>query len=303
MTERLLQLTEWMKQCGFAYKEQELMNKHTTFKIGGPCDLMVFPDSDAQIAAVIAKCRELELPWYLIGKGSDLLIADEGLRGVVIKLGERFSAIRVEGDILTCEAGASLASVCHTAYEHGLSGLEFGWGIPGTAGGALFMNAGAYGGEIKDVIIDAEHINGRGEIETLTAEQLELRYRHSFYTDHPECCILRMRFRLIPAEKSEIKAKMDDLMDRRKTKQPLEYPSAGSTFKRPEGYFAAALIEECGLKGRSVGDAEVSKKHSGFIINRGKATCKDVEALIEIVRDEVEKQTGCRLECEVRKLP
>ncbi len=279
------------------------MSKHTTFKIGGPCDLMAFPDAIQQVVDLIGTCRALNLPFYIIGKGSDLLIADNGLSGVVVKLGERFSAIAVEGDTITCEAGASMASVCRVALHHGLSGMEFAWGIPGTIGGGLFMNAGAYGGEMKDVVVSAEHLTPSGELQTVSADALDLRYRHSFYADHPDYCILRLTLKLTLAPQTEIRAKMDDLMARRKDKQPLAYPSAGSTFKRPEGYFAAALIEECGLKGRSVGDAQVSLKHSGFIINRGQATCADVEALIREVQDTVERKTGCRLECEVRKLP
>lgn len=303
MTDRLIGLKEWMAACGCLYREGERLEKHTTFKIGGPCEVMAFPDSAEQIAGLIGYCRREAIPFYLLGKGSDLLVADEGLSGVVVKLGERFSAIQVEGEILTCEAGASLASVCHAAYEKGLSGLEFAWGIPGTAGGALFMNAGAYGGEIKDVLIGVEHLTDRGELESVSAEALSLSYRHSFYTDHPDYCILKLRLQLTPAPKSEIRARMDELMERRKQKQPLEYPSAGSTFKRPPGHFAAALIEEAGLKGRSVGDAQVSEKHSGFIINRGKASCREVEELIAVVKREVAEKTGYALECEVRKLP
>ncbi len=303
MTDRLLRLQDFLNDRQCFWKEREPLEKHTTFKIGGPCDIMAFPSETEQIAAILQECRNQDLPCYILGKGSDLLIADEGLPGVVIKLGERFSRIEVGENEIICEAGASLAAVCRAAYEHGLSGMEFAWGIPGTVGGALFMNAGAYGGEMKDVVVGAEHITDRGDVETVSAEKLQLRYRHSFYADHPGYCITKLYLRLSPAPKETIKEKMYDLMERRKTKQPLEFPSAGSTFKRPEGYFAAALIEQCGLKGRSVGDAQVSEKHSGFIINRGNATCRDVEALIRIVRDEVERQTGCRLECEVIKLP
>lgn len=303
MTDSILLLKDFFEKNGIRFKENELLKRHTTFQIGGPCDFMVFPSTSKQIAAVITECRRLILPLYFLGKGSDLLVSDDGVAGVVLKLGTAFSQIAVRENELECEAGASLAAVCHAAYENGLSGLEFAWGIPGSAGGALFMNAGAYGGEIKDVISCAEHITQEGLTQRLNAGQLALGYRHSFYSEHPEYCITRLRFSLRPAPKAEIKAKMDDLMERRKSKQPLEFASAGSTFKRPPGHYAAALIEQCGLKGRSVGDAQVSEKHSGFLINRGNASCKDVEQLIQIVQEEVEKQTGCRLECEVRKLP
>ncbi len=303
MTDSILLLKDFFEKNGIRFKENELLKRHTTFQIGGPCDFMVFPSTSKQIAAVITECRRLIIPLYFLGKGSDLLVSDDGLPGVVMQLGSSYSKIIVRGNELECEAGASLSAVCYAAYENGLTGLEFAWGIPGSAGGALFMNAGAYGGEIKDVISGAEHITDEGLTEKRSADQLCLSYRHSYYSEHPGCCISKLYFSLKPAPKEGIKAKMDVLMERRKSKQPLEFASAGSTFKRPPGHYAAALIEQCGLKGRSVGDAQVSEKHSGFLINRGNASCKDVEQLIQIVQEEVEKQTGCRLECEVRKLP
>lgn len=303
MSDSFLLLKDILMDHKVPFCENEPLKKHTTFLIGGPCDLMVQPESCDQISVVITACRKLGIPLYFLGRGSDLLVADEGLPGVVLKLGAGFSQITVCGTELICEAGASLSSVCRTAYENGLSGLEFAWGIPGSVGGALFMNAGAYGGEMKDVVSEAWHITPEGASERLSIDQLCLSYRHSFYSEHPGYCITGVRFSLERADKKQIKEKMDDLMQRRKSKQPLEFASAGSTFKRPPGYYAAALIEQCGLKGRSVGDAQVSEKHSGFVINRGTATCKDVEQLIKIVQDEVKRQTGCQLECEVRKLP
>ena len=284
------------------FKEYEPLDRHTTFKIGGKCRFLVLPDTAAQIREIMKKCHELQIPYFVLGKGSNILADDNGYQGVIIKLTDNFSKITVNDTVISCEAGASMAAVCYAAYENGLTGLEFAWGIPGTVGGGLYMNAGAYNGEIKDVVIGAEHITDQFELADFKKENLLLSYRHSAYTDLPGYCITKVIFQLRHGDKIKIKEKMDDFMERRKTKQPLEYPSAGSTFKRPKGNYASALIEQCGLKGKSVGDAQVSEKHSGFIINRGHATCKEVMELIKTVQDTVKEKTGYHLECEVKRL-
>lgn len=287
---------------GISFKAKEPLRCHTTFKIGGECELLACPNSLEQIAGLLQKCQELELPCFILGKGSNVLASDEGFDGVIVKLTEAYSEVAVNGDLLECEAGASLSKVCYTAYENGLTGLEFAWGIPGTIGGALFMNAGAYGGEMKDITVSADYLTKEGLPGTYAKEELELSYRHSIFSDRPGCCITKVVVQLQPGEKEAIKARMDDLMERRKSKQPLEYPSAGSTFKRPEGNYASALIEQCGLKGARIGGAQVSQKHSGFLINAGDATCRDVEELIRLVQTTVEQKTGYHLECEIRRI-
>ena len=286
------------EEHGIPYEENAPMSAHTTFKIGGPARILIQPESIEQIAVLI---REKTLPLCFIGRGSNLLVTDKGIDGAVIVLGGGFSGVEVQGDTLVCEAGASLTKVCQTALQHSLSGVEFAYGIPGTVGGAVYMNAGAYGGEIKDVILWAEYIDKDGELHRASKEELDLSYRHSCFSGG-EDCIVRAAFRLHPGDPAEIKEKMDDLMGRRKDKQPLEYPSAGSTFKRPEGAFAAALIDQCGLKGLQVGGAMVSEKHAGFLINAGGATCADMDALIEKVREIVAEKTGYHLETEVYRL-
>ena len=281
----------------------EPLAPYTTFKIGGPAAALVKPFSEEQIAALLRICHTNGLPVYVIGNGSNLLIADEGIDGVVILLGSAFAEIRLlDAHTICCQAGASLSSVCQFAFKHGLTGLEFAWGIPGSIGGAAYMNAGAYGGEMKDVLTSCTHLDMQGNPGELSGDALSLSYRHSAYSDRNDC-ITTVTLLLRPGDPTEIRARMDELMLKRKTKQPLEYPSAGSTFRRPEGNYAAALIESCGLKGVSVGDAMVSEKHSGFLINTGHATCKDMLSLIRQVQKTVAEQTGYQLECEVRMLP
>ena len=301
-----MQNPQWMEKIQSLCREWEIpfaqqvpLRDYTTFQIGGPARVMVTPSSEEQLAAI---CRERDsLPLFFLGRGSNLLVSDAGYDGIVVVLGKEFARIRQEENLLVCEAGASLNRVCRTARDLGLSGLEFAFGIPGTVGGAVYMNAGAYGGEMKDVLLWAEHLDGKGNLCRVPAEELDLSYRHSRYSGSRDC-IVRAAFRLTPGDSAEISARMEELMARRREKQPLEYPSAGSTFKRPEGAFAAALIEQCGLKGVSVGDAAVSEKHSGFLINRGNATCADMEALIARVQQVVAEQTGYRLETEVQRL-
>lgn len=287
-------------EAGVRFLCGEPMKKHTSFRIGGAVPLFIVPKSVEELSALLPVLRE-NVPYFFLGKGSNLLIDDEGIQAAAVFLGKDFARCTVEGDVLICEAGAPLAKASYTAYRNGLSGLEFAWGIPGSVGGAAYMNAGAYGGEMKDVVLYCEHLDENGKLCRIPAEELEYRYRHSFYTGK-SLCIVRTAMKLVPKNREEIRARMDELMARRKSKQPLEYPSGGSTFKRPEGAFAAALIEQCGLKGLTVGGAMVSEKHSGFVINYEDATCKDVLALIAKVKEEVKRQTGFCLECEVMQL-
>ena len=286
------------EKYGAAVLMNEPMKSHTSFCIGGPCDIMIKINCEALLCELIKLCSENSVKYYVIGRGSNILVSDEGLRGAVLLIGKDFGSVRVKGDIIECEAGASLAAVCNVALENSLTGLEFAYGIPGSVGGAVFMNAGAYGGEMKDVLVSCRYIDENGEIKELPLEKMELSYRHSFFSER-ELCITSVKMRLQKGERDKIKDRMDTLMERRRDKQPLEYPSAGSTFKRPEGDFAARLIEVCGLKGTSCGGAEVSTKHSGFVINKGNATFKDVMGVVDTVKQKVKEQTGVTLECEV----
>lgn len=294
------QLVEYINSLGVDYSVDEPMSEHTTFKIGGPASLIVQPKSAEQISNIIKKCNELGVRYMTIGNGSNLLVDDAGIDACVILLGKDFADVKlIDEDTVYAEAGASLMRVCRFALENELSGLEFAYGIPGSCGGAAFMNAGAYGGEMKDVLYKCEHIDSNGNVGALEGDNLQLSYRHSAYYDNG-CTITGLYMKLHKADKDEIKAKMDDLIGRRRDKQPLEYPSAGSTFKRPQGYFAGALIQECGLKGASVGGAQVSEKHAGFVINKGGATCKDVLDLCEMVSNKVLNEKGVKLEMEIR---
>ena len=286
------------EKYGAAVLMNEPMKSHTSFCIGGPCDIMIKINCEALLCELIKLCSENSVKYYIVGRGSNILVSDEGLRGAVLLIGKDFGSVWVKGDIIECEAGASLAAVCNVALENSLTGLEFAYGIPGSVGGAVFMNAGAYGGEMKDVLVSCRYIDENGKIKELPLEKMELSYRHSFFSER-ELCITSVKMRLQKGERDKIKDRMDTLMERRRDKQPLEYPSAGSTFKRPEGDFAARLIEVCGLKGTSCGGAEVSTKHSGFVINKGNATFKDVMGVVDTVKQKVKEQTGVTLECEV----
>lgn len=293
-------ICEYVKNEGISYIENEPMALHTTFKIGGPARLAVFPKNENEISDVIKKCKEENVRYMVVGNGSNLLVADEGIDAVVILLGKEFGEVKLIDDTtIFAEAGAPLMKVCRFALENGLSGLEFAYGIPGSCGGGAFMNAGAYGGELGDVMFRCDHIDKDGNKGSLQGDDLKLAYRHSAYYENG-CVITGAYFKMQKADKEEIKAKMADYMSRRRDKQPLEYPSAGSTFKRPEGNFAGALIEQCGLKGTSVGGAEISTKHAGFVINKGGATCKDVLDLCKKVADTVKAEKGIDLEMEVR---
>ena len=279
------------------------MREYTTFQIGGPCDFLARPYDEGQIAALIRFCTAGGIRWQIIGNGSNLLAPDAGISGVVIQLGPNFSYIRPSarpGEIL-CAAGASLNAAAAFAQKQGLSGLEFAWGIPGNVGGAVYMNAGAYGGEMKDVLVSADYVDQMGNARSISAAEMQLGYRHSVFSQR-DWCITKVKLQLHPDDPEKIRERMEEHMDQRRAKQPLEYPSAGSVFKRPEGNYAGALIEQCGLKGRQIGGAQVSEKHAGFIVNRGGATSRDVSALIREIQRTVEEKTGYRLECELRQL-
>ena len=278
----------------------EPMKKHTTFKIGGNAKVVAYPSSEEQISQIVKFTKENEIRLLTVGNGSNLLVADEGIDACVMILDDHFAGIKlIDDETIFALSGTLLIKVCRFAYENGLSGLEFAYGIPGSCGGGAFMNAGAYGGEMKDVMFRCSHIDQNGDRGFLEGDDMRLGYRHSAYYDNG-CIITGVYLKLKKADKAEIKSKMDDFMSRRREKQPLEYPSAGSTFKRPEGYFAGTLIEECNLKGKRVGGAEVSEKHAGFVINKGNATCKDVLDLCELVSDTIKKENGVSLEMEIR---
>lgn len=275
------------------------MKNYTSFKVGGPAELFLSPEDAGQTAKLVRFCEKEEISVFVLGKGSNLLVSDRGIKGAVIYTGKQCGISLVDENTVRAQSGASLAQLCTFALENSLSGLEFAYGIPGTVGGAVFMNAGAYGGELKDVLLNSEYVSTDGTSGELDNEAMELSYRHSAY-ENSNLVITAASVRLAPADRNEIKSTMNDILARRKEKQPLEYPSAGSTFKRPEGNFAGALIEQCGLKGVSVGGAQVSEKHAGFIINRGGATATDILSLIKHVQARVKAQTGVSLETEIR---
>ena len=276
----------------------ESMKKHTTFRVGGPADILVQPKG-TELAAVIRLCRKYDVPYQVIGNGSNLLVGDRGIRGLVIEMLSKEDEICVEDDCITVGAGMLLSKTANRAADHGLTGMEFAAGIPGSIGGAVVMNAGAYGGEIKDVLTAVTFLDENLHLQTLPVQELQLGYRTSIF-ERCSWCILEAEFTLHPGDAQEIHTAMQEYMRRRKEKQPLEYPSAGSTFKRPVGQFAGKLIEDCGLRGFRVGGAAISEKHCGFVVNLGNATCADVVSLTEQVRQIVLEKTGCTLEREIR---
>ena len=280
---------------------QEPMKKHTTFRVGGPADYFVMPETKDEIRRIITVCRECGTPFYIIGNGSNLLVSDKGYRGVIIQLYKEMSKIETEGNVIRAEAGASLARVANAALEAGLTGFEFASGIPGTLGGACVMNAGAYGGEMKDVLLSVTALAADGEFLTIPKDRLELGYRTSVFA-RKGYIVVEALLELKEGNKEAIRQKMEELREKRITKQPLEYPSAGSTFKRPEGYFAGKLIQDAGLRGYRVGGAQVSEKHCGFVINCGNASAADVDELMKQVSAKVEEQFGVTLEPEVKRL-
>ena len=282
-------------------REHEPMSRHTTFRIGGPARLMALPASRKEAVAAVKAARELGLSPFFLGNGSDLLVSEQGFEGFIIKT-TGLDQTRMVNRRLQAESGIPMARLAMAALGRDLTGLEFAHGIPGTLGGGVTMNAGAYGGELVQVLTSVTFLNEEAEVVTLPVEECALTYRHSLFTDHPEWLILGAEFELAQGAPTLIKMKMDELAQKRRSKQPLDLPSAGSTFKRPEGYFAAALIEQCGLKGVGIGGAQVSEKHAGFVVNRGGATADDVRRLMELIQDTVHRETGVTLEPEVKFL-
>lgn len=275
------------------------LSKVTSFQTGGNADVLILPNSEEALRAMLIACKAQGIRNHVIGNGSNLLVSDSGVRGIVFRLGAPMAKMEMlEDGKIRCEAGASLTALCNFALKHGLSGLEFAYGIPGSAGGAAYMNAGAYGGEMRDVLLSCRHITPDGSVGTFAGADLQLGYRRSVYSGQ-DYIITELLLQLKAGEPEAIRAAMEDKMQRRKAKQPLEYPSAGSTFKRPAGYFAGALIEECGLKGFTVGGAQVSEKHAGFVINKGGATTADILELIRRVQETVYTEKGVRLQTEV----
>ena len=282
-------------------KQREPMSRHTTFRIGGPADFYLCPHSTNEVQEIVEICKEEKLPYFVLGNGSNLLVSDKGYRGVVIQLWKNFSDITVKDCCIQAKAGALLSKVAAEALEAGLTGMEFASGIPGTIGGAAFMNAGAYGGEMKDIIKSVKVLDTQGEVRVLPKEELKMGYRTSIVKEKGYT-VLSVELELTRGNQEEIRNTMEDLKERRTSKQPLEMPSAGSTFKRPEGYFAGKLIMDSGLRGFSVGGAQVSEKHCGFVVNKGGATAMDVLNLIREVQRRVKEQFGVDLETEVRFL-
>ena len=279
----------------------EPMRKHTTFRIGGNADIFVRPESKEQIAEILRLCRKQDVPYFILGNGSNLLVGDRGFRGVVINIMDNMNDIKVDGGIIKAQAGAMLIKVSRAARDNSLTGLEFASGIPGTIGGAIYMNAGAYGGEMKDVVTQVTAMDAEGEIYTFGTDELEFSYRHSVIQQR-DLIVLDVTMKLAVGDQKIIDDRMSELAVARRTKQPLEYPSAGSTFKRPEGYFAGKLIMDAGLRGYRVGDAQVSEKHCGFVVNRGNATADDVIKLIDDVKAKVSEEYDVVLEPEVRMI-
>ena len=290
----------YLNEKKISYLLNEPLSSHTTFKIGGCASFFVEVNDENELKSVLYGLRSFSVPYFVIGKGSNLLVSDKGFDGAVIKLSGEFETIRYDGEGTFCAgAGASLLSLCKAALDESMSGLEFAFGIPGTVGGAVFMNAGAYGGQMSDVITSVKAVTVDGVIKTYSLSELELSYRHSVFETNGEI-VLFADIQLNEGDASIIRARMNELLSKRKNKQPLEYPSAGSTFKRPEGYFAGALIEQSGLKGFSAGDAQVSEKHAGFVINRGNASFDDVMEVIDHCRRCVKEKFGVDLQPEVK---
>lgn len=279
---------------------EEPMKKHTTFRVGGPADVLVQPDETA-LAAILALCRQYHVSYSFIGNGSNLLVGDKGIRGVVIEMTDQMGNIEVDGTKITAQAGAMLSKIANTAASNGLGGMEFAAGIPGSVGGAVVMNAGAYGGEMKDIIEKVYVLDENGAQLELDRDALDLGYRHSCIPDK-KYIVTKVVLELVPRNEAEIRSEMKELNEKRAEKQPLQYPSAGSTFKRPEGYFAGKLIMDAGLRGYQVGGAQVSEKHCGFVINKGDATAADICQLMRDVSDKVQAQFGVVLEPEVKMI-
>ena len=297
-------LKQQLHTAGIPFMENEPLAAHCTFRIGGPADVFILPENAEQLCKTVALCKKCDVKYYLLGNGSNILFEDAGYRGAIIDTTAMQQELRFaeapDGAVsITVGAGTKLSALCKAALEKGLTGLEFAYGIPGTVGGAVYMNAGAYGGEVKDVLSTVTYFTREGMVVTEEAAKLDLSYRHSIFEENGGC-ILSAVFRLNPGDPEAIRARMDELMQKRIDKQPLDKPSAGSTFKRPVGAFAAALIDQCGLRGYCHGGAAVSEKHCGFVVNLGGATCADVLALCDEVRTIVKEKTGFDLEKEIR---
>lgn len=299
-----MQLADFIQECQEfmlprQIRENEPMSAHTTFKIGGAADVLLLPAGLNETQRVLKLVKKYNLPLTVIGNGSNMLVSDKGIRGVVVKFSPEFSSIRAEENRIIVSAGALLKDVAEFAATHALAGLEYACGIPGSIGGAIFMNAGAYGGETKNVADIVRAVTADGELKTYTRDELKLGYRHSIFQENGEV-IAEVELALTPGDEQEIRETIADYTERRESKQPLDMPSAGSTFKRPEGYFAGTLIEQTGLKGLTVGGAQVSTKHAGFVVNVGGATAADVLNLIREVQRRVKEAHGVELHPEVR---
>ena len=297
--EQIETLCQDLKDTSIEFLREEPLSKHTSFRIGGPAKVFCIPKSSDQLADAVSLCRRHSIRYYILGKGSNVLFSDAGFDGVVLSTASLCGAPRFDGTTVYADAGLGLNTLCKAAAARGLSGLEFAFGIPGSVGGAVYMNAGAYGGEMRDVLSAVTFLDETGTVRTLPAEELELGYRTSIF-ERTGWYVLSAQLHLTPGDPAQIEASMQELMSRRVEKQPLEYPSAGSAFKRPQGAFAGALIQQCGLRGARVGGAAISEKHCGFIVNLGGATCADVLALADLVCKTVKEQTGYTLEKEIR---
>lgn len=295
------QLTAHLKKISDSVIFNAQMHEYTTFKIGGEADALISPQSAEQICEIIHTCKTHNTPFTVIGNGSNLLVSDSGIRGVTLIIGDEMSQASVDNSTIFAQSGIRLSKLANIAAQHGLSGLEFASGIPGTLGGAIYMNAGAYCGEMKDVVVTTDYLTPDGDIRSVTGAEHLFGYRTSVFSQN-DYIVLSSNMLLTPADTSAIKEKMSDLNARRRNKQPLNMPSAGSTFKRPQGHFAGALIEQCGLKGYSIGGAQVSEKHAGFLVNTGSATAQDVLDLIGYVRETVYQRFDITLECEIKMI-
>ena len=280
-------------------KYNEPMKKHTTMKVGGPCDCMVEPSSIEEIQKVLEYVKENNIKYYIIGNGSNLLVKDEGVHALVIKIASKFSSVEVNGEHIRAYSGCSVPKLAQIAKENSLSGLEFACGIPGSVGGGIRMNAGAYGSEMVNVVEKVGFLDENGNLKEIDGKDAHFTYRHSMFVDNPQYVVVYAIYKLVKGNKEEISKIMEENMNSRKQKQPIEYPNFGSVFKRPEGYFVGKLVDDCGLKGYKIGGAQVSTKHSGFMINTGDATCKDVLDLIEYVKEKVYEKFNVKLQEEV----
>ncbi|MCX8074507.1 MAG: UDP-N-acetylmuramate dehydrogenase [Clostridia bacterium] len=280
-------------------KYNEPMKKHTTMKVGGPCDVMVLPTTIDEIKLVIDYAKLNDIKWMVLGNGSNVIVRDEGIRGIVIKLTQNYSKIDVNGEYIIAYSGVSVPLVAYYAKKNCLSGFEFACGIPGTIGGAVKMNAGAYDGQMCDIIDSVDYLDEEGNVKTFSKDDLKFSYRHSIFSENKKLIVLAAKFKLVKSEYQEIEKKMNENNLARQTKQPLEYPSAGSVFRRPQGYFVGKLVSDSGLRGVMLGGAQVSEKHTGFIINRDNATAKDILDLIELVIKTVNEKFGVLLKTEV----